>query len=272
MKVIRIAQILLLSTAMVGNLAVANKGPADIDTLMNQSGMVAVLEALPEQIISGFEQAAPADDPGMAEFARLVERTVSGAALVEQVSAALQENLTRGDLKALNKWYATPMAQRITALENQAMDPEMMERTSAMLDSLMADEERVVMARELNDLVQASERAIQMAQMMQRALLAPMMVDMDTLDQELLLQQVDAELEKNRAEIDKYMAASSVATYASLDKTALQTYIDFLAQPAAQKFYSVSMDAMAAAFADMFGELGSAMMAVAEAAVTEGAD
>jgi uncharacterized protein DUF2059 len=248
---------------------------ASVLELLERSGTLHMLHLLPEQFEEGFVQGL--EQSGLSEQVvsgtkELVEGSFDKNALITDLESELERGLSKDDLEVLMAWYKTPLATRITDLENQANSTAHLERIAASMDSLLMNQPRLVLATRIERALDATNQTMQMARNVQSAIVKGMLGDLEPVKKEALIAEFETAMEATRPEMNNYILASIIGSYEALDDEELVIYTEFLEQPATRKFYEVTQRQLADELSNMAKRLGSRLKEYFEAFAHKGAN
>ena len=246
-----LALFLLLTSA----LAQADKA-SELDNLMEMSGINTQMGSIPEQFNAGLQQGATQAGAPQ-EFADNLVQSFSGAIssmnILGEIRSALDSGMTESEMAKLNEWYSSDLGQKVTALEVKASSNEEAQYVASNLDGLLANHERVGMARRIEDALGGSDLTVTMMKSMQLTMVNAMMGDAPKAQRDAVYAQIDQQMDLAIPQIKQMALASYVHTYSPLSDSDLNAYLEFLSQPEAAKFYDLTVSSVGASIGKVVG-------------------
>lgn len=253
-------QKLLIPTLLVFGVATASANELSdqqIDRLLSLSGLSQQVKELPQLIKSGAQQGmlenGDASDPKFAAVLSSLDQMFSPSDILAKVRDALRPVLTQEDFNRLSIWYESGPGQRITLAEEQGSTPEAMQDMVAQAEALLADQEAINYAFQLDELVGATDMVMQVQDSVASATFTSLMQATKGVTEEdlaLLQQQLDTTRDQRRAAVQQMTVLAAVYNYRDIDAASKQKYLDFLSEPAAQRFNSTISASFGQALAD----------------------
>jgi len=236
--------IVLLALAPLSRAAPSD---ADIDRILELSGITGQVRQFPELIKSGMKQAQlDGELISKSAFDTMLIRTddtILPAEILAEVRAGLRESLGEDDIGELLDWYRSDLGREITALEEKAGSPEAFERMAEQAPALLADTERVEFARRVDELVGATDLTLSIQEYTGIAVFSAITLALrpDTAYQEIqqFREQMASLRPQFREPTERMVIVSFVYTYLPLDERKLARYEAFLTRPVTARFNSV---------------------------------
>ena len=236
--------IVLLALAPLSRAAPSD---ADIDRILELSGITGQVRQFPELIKSGMKQAQlDGELISKSAFDTMLIRTddtILPAEILAEVRAGLRESLGEDDIGELLDWYRSDLGREITALEEKAGSPEAFERMAEQAPALLADTERVEFARRVDDIVGATDLTLSIQEYTGIAVFSAITLALrpDTAYQEIqqFREQMASLRPQFREPTERMVIVSFVYTYLPLDERKLARYEAFLTRPVTARFNSV---------------------------------
>ena len=238
---------LVLSFASFSSFSAHADKAREIDNLMNISGINALTAEMRGQFNQGIAE-SNASAQAADEIRAAVSDGLSPQRFQDNIRSALNAAMDEPAIQKLNHWYNTDIGKKITALEVAASSAEQSDYVFNNMDSLLGNQERVAMARRIEDIIGGGELASSMMKSMQVTMVNSFMQDAPADQRQAILQQIDQQLSEMMPQVTTMMLASYVHTYANLSDIELNAYLDFLATPEATQFYKI-----------MVGEIGNTL-------------
>ncbi len=245
-KLTLLASSLLALLLSAGQAWAGDLSDASLHKLLDLSGVNQQAAALPAMIKGGARQAQEeAESSGKEalskqdykELQEIFGEAFQPGTLLQAVAATVSKNVSEADAKQVLAWLESDVGRKITQAEVDATNDEA--RGNMMNDTraLMADKERVELARKLDKLQHTTDDAItieaQMATVMYVSVSRRLRPD-QPVDEKAFRKQVMAGID--RASVEQATLTSFVYTYRNIDIPSLKKYIEFLEQPAARRF------------------------------------
>lgn len=220
---------------------------ASLRKLLDLSGVNQQVAMIPEMIKGGARQAqeeaessgkaAPLSKQDYKELQDIFGEAFQPGTLLQAVAAAVSRNVSEADAKQVLAWLESDVGRKITQAEVDATNDEARGNMMNDAGALMADKERVELARKLDQLQHTTDDAItieaQMATVMYVSVSKRLRPD-QAVDEKAFRKQVMAGID--RANVEQATLTSFVYTYRNIDIPSLKKYIAFLEQPAARRF------------------------------------
>ena len=184
-----------------------------------------------------------------------------------RLAAALESLISATEAGAVAEFFSTPLGRKIGRLDRSLvmLEPEAIQQAMASGSVMLSDLEprRLRQFDEMLALVSADLAATMAAQSV-RGMLIGMSLAPQRGDIEIPWSEIDAQLEAIMGSIEADVAASQRALmafgYSGLGDAELEEYLTFLRTPAARKFYSLAMVAVAGINNEAMADFGEALM------------
>lgn len=254
---------------LLSSLSYAGASDNSVNKLVLLSGLSKQVGQFPALVKSGFMQASqqsssmPADE--LKAIVSSVDKSFVPKKMLDDVKASIKASITEKQAKELLTWYESDLGKKITQAEEQASTPKAYQEMMTSAQSLLADKERVAIAKNLDKLLSASEMTMEMQKNTSLAMYSVMMnaaspgkpVDVDALKP-----MIDAQIAQSKSAVEQMVQVSFVYSYKNIAIKDLKKYEAFLARKAARKFneaafkgISKSLDASAINWAEKLGEI-----------------
>lgn len=240
--------ITLLAPAVASSATISDNS---LDKLMQQSGLNKQIQAIPSGILAGMQQSvqqgAPIDNEQLTKIQDSVNSAFQPTQISNTVSGTLKGVLSENEAEELLAWYGSALGKKITVAEEKASEASSYQDMLSQAQTLMADEERVALARRIDTLVKASEMSLDIQKYtavavytsVAKALQPGKAVDIEPFEAELAKQETQM-----RQQIQQLITLSLVYNYRDFSIDEINQYIDFLKQPASKKFNNKALDGM----------------------------
>ncbi|WP_444917268.1 DUF2059 domain-containing protein [Microbulbifer sp. JMSA003] len=251
------------------SLCLAADKVANLDKLMLVSGFTKQVEGFPELVKSGFtegvQQGAPIPQDKLQKILESADNTILPSIIMDEVRSSLSTSLTDKDVEVLLAWYESDIGKKITKAEEEGSSEEAFQNLMANAQQLMADTKRVEMATRIDQLVGATDMAMEMQISTGIAVYSAVMAVMAP-GQEINLDAYKAQMEamkpQMRQNVEQFVTLSFVQTYQGFDDASLAKYEEFLSQPEAKKFNSSSMAGLNKALTQVIGRWSGDMASI----------
>lgn len=226
---------------------------------LDDAGVLPFLQRMPPFFEQVAAQVSPAKLPPDIEVA--VHNAVSEAFAPAKLTAALEDSIEKQvDGKMLAeflKWFTTPFAKKVIAVETAAGDLSMAERQKFMqtVESNPPGPDRVEIIRQL-------ESAIHSTDLMVNAMISVMRGTKGVLQivdpkQASAISDVANAQRDLQTQMEQVTVLNYLFTYRSLSNEELRSYVEFLASPPTKAFY----DALGNAYNDVFNHANDDLIA-----------
>ncbi|WP_157954003.1 DUF2059 domain-containing protein [Microbulbifer sp. A4B17] len=242
------------------SLCLAADKVAGLDKLLLLSGFTKQIEELPGVVKSGFEEGAqkgaPIPEDELKRILESVDKTILPSVIMNEARSSLSESLTEKDIEALLVWYESDLGKKITAAEEKASTGEAYQELMVNAQQLMLDTKRIEVATRIDQLVGATDMAMEMQATTGIAVYSAIMTMMAP-GQDINLDAYKAQMEamkpQMRQSIEQLVAVSFVYTYQGIDDASLAKYEEFLSKPETKKFNSSAIKGLNKGFAEVVG-------------------
>lgn len=234
-----------------------------IQSLYIKSGMDKQIKQLPLLIQASVEQALK-EDNRINQLPRHTKSAISGSVqeafaperLKKIIIKEMKESMTVKDLNKVLKWLDSPLGKKCTRLEEAASTPETLseiQKFATQLQQTPPASNRLDILRRLDAAVKATETNVEISMNAQLAV-AFAVVKSLPLEQQGPLEDIAAQLEKNRPQIEAVMRSQTLLfalyTYQDLTNADLEKYIQFATSPAGTKYHVVTISGFKKALLD----------------------
>jgi hypothetical protein len=234
-----------------------------IQSLYLKSGMDKQVKQLPHLIRASLEQALEEDDR-INQLPRHTKSALSGSVqeafaperLKKTIIKEVKESMTVKDLDKVFRWLDSPLGEKCTRLEEAASTPETLSeirKFAARLQQSPPAANRLDILKRLDAAVKATETNVEITMNTQLAV-AFAVVKSLPIEQQGSLEDIAAQLEKNRPHIEAVMRSQTLlfALYAYQDLTnaELEKYIQFATSPAGTKYHGATISGFKKALLD----------------------
>jgi len=234
-----------------------------IQSLYFKSGMDKQVKQLPLLIQANIENALEKDDR-INQLPRHTKLAISGSVhdafaperLRNIIIKELKKYMTVKDLNKALKWLDSPLGEKCTRLEEAASTPETLSKVqkfAAQLQQTPPPANRLDILRRLDAAVKATETNVEITMNAQLAV-AFAIVKSLPLEQQGPLEDITAQLEKNRPQVEAVMKSQTLLfalyTYQNLTNAELEKYIQFATSPAGTRYHVATISGFKKALLD----------------------
>ena len=221
------------------------------ELLMESSGLDAMIEQLPQQMILGargaYSTRGSQNESGedfevmSGAMLRAMDRLDLRSAMVEELAG----NVSETDASVLLEFFQSELGAQIIQAEIDAGTPEAAADMQRRAQALLLSEERVELAQRMDRVVGATEIGMEVQESVMLAVVKGVanLKGQDPDDTQRVLDSIKEELEASfiarRGIISQTMVLTYVYTYKKLPIHDVKSYVDFLEQPESQKFYDI---------------------------------
>jgi hypothetical protein len=220
--------------------------PDQVGSLMDRAGLNKQLEEIPQLIEIGMTEANKETKSLTPELLKEVNHIAASAfdsgKLKKIMHDHLQANLSEAETQATLAWLNSPLARKISRMEEQASKPEAYTEMMGMADQLMANDGRVKLVKKLDIAVKATETAMSAAVNTQASLIAGLT---SALKPEVrpTFEAIESEVKKNKGQMEPIIEAHTVLSYLysykDLTDDEIGRYLTFAESLAGKKYHSV---------------------------------
>lgn len=236
-----LAQCTLSFSAMAGT---------SVEKLLTVSGLYKQVDALPEGIKMGMNQAkqqgTPIPDGEFQAILQSIDTHIKPADIKAELTAKVSKAFNEKEIKTLLGWYESELGKEITAAEAKASTPEAYMAMQQQAQKLFADTKRVEFAQRYDALVGATDSLIDMqvssGAAVYSAVTSAMNPDVPQ-DLSAFKSQVASQMAPMRANMEQMIIISLVYSHQNTSLEKLAKYETFLNTPAAMKYSKVSLSA-----------------------------
>jgi hypothetical protein len=258
-----------LALLFTGAAFAAGASDASLQRLMELSGTTTQIGQLPGQVQAGLAQSQRQEggltDRQFADLSAAVVGAIDPAPILATLRASLAQRLSEAEVRELLAWYESDLGRRITRAEVDAADPAALQTMIANAEKLLANQQRVEQALELDRLMKATDQAA----MLQEKLAVAMFVAIATLhsggqpvDTEAFLAQMRQHQQQIRANVQQFIVLAYVFSYRDIGMAELKRYHGFLAQPTSAKMVNAINDGMSRGLDAMIDQIALAVAAL----------
>lgn len=264
-KIIQSASLLL--TLFISSTVVAGTiSDKSLSELMALSGLNKQVASLPEMVGAGVAQArqqgAPIPDAEFAEVKKSIVSAFKPSVMISAVGKEIKNNVTESGAKKLLVWYKSSLGKKITKAEEDASTAAAYQQMMKEAQTLLADKKRVKIAQELDRLVNATDMAMQLQESSGVAVYTAVTSALNPgkpVNIEPYLNQVKAQQQQMRANIQQLVMVSFVYSYKTIKIAEMQKYLKFLKRPHTKKFNDSVIKGMNSAFNQSISKMAKSL-------------
>ncbi|MDR9424471.1 MAG: DUF2059 domain-containing protein [Marinobacter sp.] len=184
----------------------------------------------------------------------IVSNSFSAAEIEQQIVTDLQEQLTDIQLEAVQDWYETPLARKISAAEVAASAPAAWQKVQARAPALNKKYQgtrKAEMYDRFDRASRATESAVDTTIAMQLGLATAMAsFGSDPVDYDELRQEIESQRTRLRGIVGQQVYDSYLYTYEDIGAQEMGLYLGFLESPAGAAFSRVVTSSIQQAITD----------------------
>ncbi|MBN2441591.1 MAG: hypothetical protein JXJ04_09590 [Spirochaetales bacterium] len=196
-------------------------------------------------------QGSPIPDNGYEKLLGVIGSTFQVTEILSTISTEVKKNITEPAINKLLLWYESDSGRMLTQAEENAATPQGYQEMTDSAESLLADEKRVKFAKKLDNLIKATDMAMQIHENTTAAVFMAISTVLNP-SQELNMKDFKAEMSAQavqlRTDIEQITILSFVYSYKDIEMTILEKYYKFLEQPDTRKFNESVMNGIKTAF------------------------
>lgn len=193
----------------------------------------------------------------------VVSNSFSAADIEQQIITDLQNQLTDGQLEAVQGWYETPVGRKISAAEIAASEPSAWQQIQARapgLNSKYKGTRKAEMFDRFDRASRATESAVDTTIAVQLGLATAMAAfssDSENYDQ--LRQRIEGQRSMLTGVVGQQVYDSYLYTYENIGAQEMDLYLGFLESPAGAAFSKVVTNSIQQAITDPIESIGKQM-------------
>ena len=235
--------VLIAFISLFCSLSIASTKEDNLDKLLLLSGMTKQVGEFPglvkAGVMQGVQQGASIPENEVSLILHSADKTILPSVILAEIRHSLEKSLSNEDIEKLLEWYESDIGKRITAAEEKASTPEAYQQMMNSAQQLLADTKRVEVAARLDELLGATDMAMEIQEFSGVAVYSAIMTAIAP-DQELNLDayksQMAAMQPQMRANIQQLVAVSFVYSYQEIDDDSLAAYEAFLNRSITKQF------------------------------------
>lgn len=190
----------------------------------------------------------------------LVSKSFSAADIEQQIITDLQNQLTDAQLDAVQDWYETPVAKKISAAEIAASEPSAWQQIQARAPELNAKYKgtrKAQMFDRFDRASRATESAVDTSIAVQLGLATAMAAfSSDSVNYDQLRQRIESQRSMLTGVVGQQVYDSYLYTYETIGAQEMNLYLGFLESPAGAAFSRVVTNSTQQAITDPIKSVG----------------
>jgi len=191
----------------------------------------------------------------------VVSNSFSAADIEQQIITNLQDRLTVAQLEAVENWYETPVARKISAAEIAASEPSAWQEIQARapeLNSKYKGTRKAEMFDRFDRASRATESAVDTTIAVQLGLATAMAAfSSDSANYDQLRQRIESQRSMLTGVVGQQVYDSYLYTYENIGDQEMNLYLDFLESPAGAAFSKVVTNSIQQAITDPIESIGN---------------
>lgn len=235
--------------------SLASTADDSIDQLLKVSGIEDQVAQFPALIKQGMQQAkqqgTPIPETEFNSLLEAVDTTILASDIIAGIREQLETTLDQKETLKILAWYDTDLGKEITKHEKGASTPEALQEMMQSAETLLQDTERVEFANKVNELVGATDMAMELQRSSNIAIYTAIFTAMEPeaeLDLAPILAQMDSVKDQMLAATNQMITVSFVYAYKNLEIEKLNSYETFLNDTTTMKFNDAALDSMSRGF------------------------
>jgi hypothetical protein len=234
--------------------------------LLRLSGLTKQVAEMPGMVSAGFDQARQKSNSLPDAQFKEVRRSIEGAFVIDEflkaIGKELKSSLSEVDVKQLLAWYESAPGRAVTKAEEDASTPAAYQEMLKDAEVLLADDQRMKVARKIDSLVGSTEMVMQLQKNAGIAVYTSVVTVLfpeETLDLEGFKSELAAQEPQMRANIEQLALLSLVYSYKGVDTASMDKYLTFLENPTTKRFNTSVMKGMNFAFNQSIDKMAKAL-------------
>lgn len=231
--------------------ASAGASKQSVDNLIKLYGLEEQVAQFPAQMKAGFQQAHKQDSaikPEQKEaLLKSVDIYISPSNIMNQIQTSLYKSLSQLEVDKTLTWLKSPLGREIARAEEISSAPEFQLLAMQNANELLADKERVELARRLDKLIGGTDFSMGIAEYGSIAVLSAMYTAVNPqapLNIDGLRAHMSTNAAQTRSEIEKMVTIVFVQTYKNIDMNKLEMYEKFLSDATTMKLNKIITSSM----------------------------
>lgn len=253
-KVIQSGTLLLI--LLISNITWAGTlSENSLSKLMDLSGLNKQAAQIPALIEAGVAQArkqgAAIPDAEFAEVQKSIRSAFSTSEFLSTLGSEIKKKVSEDDAKKLFTWYTSSLGRRITQAEENASTPAAYQKMMQEVQSLLADKERLMLANEIDSLLDVSGMTMNIQENTGVAVYTAIVSAMNPgkpVNVKPYMDQMAAQKQQMSANIKQLVLVSFIYSYKNIKIANLKKYISFLKNPSTKRLNDSAIKGMVNAF------------------------
>jgi len=233
---------------------------------MNLSGVSKEMSGLPDTIKAGMQQSRQRGAPLTEEQYTTIEKAIVVAfdpkKITKTISKKVKSDLTASEAKKLLAWYKSDLGRKITKAEDDAASNEAYKDMLNQAEALLADEERVKLAKRIDEIVNVTGVMLTLQKNTATTIYTSLSKAMNPgkkVDLEAFESRFAAQKSQMRQQLAQYTRLSLVYKYRNVSVSDVEKYTEFLQKPYAKKFNDSVIDGIRDGLDDSINVMASSL-------------
>ncbi|PCJ19529.1 MAG: hypothetical protein COB02_07225 [Candidatus Cloacimonadota bacterium] len=247
--------LLLISPLLVSTLFSQTISDKSFQKLMKLSGINKQVAQYPDLVISGMQQARAQGSPiSNSQFSEMVEPVKSSFEVTKFlyiIGAEIKQSVSEENAQKLFVWYESKLGKLITKLEEKASTPQAYQDMIQNARSLFSDQERLNIAKSLDNSIGASEMSYQIQKNTATAVFSATALAVDP-NPKIAIERFKSQLStqeiRMRTNGTQMVLLSLIYSYQDVEISKLQKYVDFVDHSDTKAFNIAVVTGMKKAF------------------------
>ena len=246
----------LLFALLISNMTMAGSlSDNSLSQLMALSGLNKQAAQIPGLVQAGVAQArqqgAAMPNDEFAEVQKSIGSAFSTSEFLNTVGSEINKNVSEKDAKELFSWYKSSLGKRITQAEENASTPAAYQEMMKQAQSLLADKKRLMLAKEIDSLVDVSGMTMNIQENTGVAVYTAISSAMNPgkpVNIKPYMDQMAAQKQQMSANIKQLVLVSFIYSYKNIKIANLKKYITFLKKSSTKRLNDSVIKGMLNAF------------------------
>lgn len=227
--------VLLLTLLIVNNVSAGTISESSLNKIMALSGLNKQVVQFPAMVGAGMAQArqqgSTIPDAEYSEMLKSVKSAFEPSTFLKVIGKEIKSNLSEADAKKLLTWYQSSLGRKITKAEEAASTPAGYQQMIKEAQSLLANTKRVNLAKEIDSLINMTDMTMQLQEDSGIAVytaISSVMNPGKPVNVKPYVDQVSAQKQQMRAQVEQLVLLSFVYGYKDLDAASIKNILVFL--------------------------------------------
>lgn len=224
--------------------------------LMSLSGINTQFKEIPQLITASLDESrqqdnTPISDEQYDDLRKAIIRSFQVSEFLDVVGKAIKQDISEKEARVLLKWYRSKPGKKITRAEEAASTAEAYQEMMAQAESLLANEERLNLAKKMDELLNTTQMTFEIQNnvaLTSFVAISTALNPSQAAPVEEFKKQLSAQEAQMKQELNQFVVLSFVYSYRNINTSELEQYIQFLQKPEAMKFNLTALKALGGAF------------------------